>query len=197
MFDAGFFDRYAERWDSMGPADLPERIRRVITLAGIRSGGRVLDVGTGTGVTLKCLSDSVGSEGSVFAIDVSEAMLRVAARKVLPSNVFLIRANASRPCFRPGVFDAVICNAVYPHFDNGFATLQQLSGLLRDDGHLTISHPIGRAAVNQIHQCENGRVAEERVPTPARVKSLLRSSGLRDVWVLDEPEFYMARGSKA
>src|SRR5579864_7997488 len=52
---------------------------RMLDLAGLRTGSRVLDVGAGTGEQTLMAAERVGSSGSVLAVDVSAPMLAVAA----------------------------------------------------------------------------------------------------------------------
>lgn len=196
MTEAEFFDGYAEKWDSMELEDMPERIARVVALTGVQPGAAVLDVGTGTGIALNELSKAVGPTGVIYGIDVSTGMLRVAARKALPDNVRLILADATRPCFTEHVFDLVLCNAVFPHFEDGPRALRELAKRLRSKGRLAISHPIGREAVNRIHQDTGMPVQDDVVPTNNEMRRVMEDAGLVDVWILDEPEFHMAMGTR-
>jgi ubiquinone/menaquinone biosynthesis C-methylase UbiE len=175
---------------------MPDHVARITSLAGIPLGGTVLDVGTGTGVMLGSLIDAIGATGRICAIDVSCGMLQVAARKEFPANVLLMKADASTPCFKEDVFDAVICNAVFPHFADGPATLDLLVRLLRRGGKLVISHPIGREAVNRVHSSSCGPIQSDVVPSPAQMHSLLTDAGLTNIWILDEPDFYMASANR-
>jgi hypothetical protein len=59
-----------------------------------------------------------------------------------------------------------------------------------------ISHPIGREAVNKLHREAGGPVEEDRVPTPKAMIALLEEAGLTQIQVVDEPEFYLARGRR-
>lgn len=52
--------------------------RELLARVGLRPGQAVLDVGTGTGIVARRAAPLVGSRGSVDAVDVNPAMLRVA-----------------------------------------------------------------------------------------------------------------------
>lgn len=196
MVQGAFFDQYAEAWDAHERRDMPERVARVVALSNVERGARALDVGTGTGVLIPPLLDAVGANGQVIAIDVSGNMLRVAAHKGFPRSVILLKADAERPCFRAGTFDNVMCNAVYPHFSDRVATLEMLVSLLRSGGGFTISHPIGREAVNKLHRSTGDVIAEDEVPAPDEMLRRMEVAGLRDLRIIDEPEFYYAFGRK-
>lgn len=79
---------------------------------GLEPGGRVLDVGCGTGLSLPLLAAAVGPSGSVIGLDASEDMLRQARRKVRRhgwDQVQLIHGDGSRLDESvDGQFDAVL-----------------------------------------------------------------------------------------
>src|SRR5262245_34421720 len=53
---------------------------RIMTAVGIPHGGRVADIGCGTGNTTRWFADKVGPEGQVVAVDISANQLAVAQR---------------------------------------------------------------------------------------------------------------------
>ena len=69
-YNAGAARRSAALLDATG---------RMIELAGIRPGQRVLDIAAGTGETTVLAGQRVGPSGSVLAVDISKSMLEIAA----------------------------------------------------------------------------------------------------------------------
>ncbi len=190
-----FFDRLAPQWDEEERTDISERLARVAELSCLRKGQHVLDVGTGTGVLIPHILRAIGERGVVVAIDISREMLCRAVRKGLPQNVYFVLGDMHRAGVRTEAFDRVLCNAVFPHFDDKERALCEAWRVLRPGGLLVISHPIGREAVNRLHaQCH--AVAEDRVPAAEKMTQLLTRLGWADVEVIDEPEFYLARAWK-
>jgi ubiquinone/menaquinone biosynthesis C-methylase UbiE len=191
-----FFDHHAGTWDENRHSEEDARLARVIALAEVASSQVVLDVGTGTGVLVPHLLRAIGPAGKVVAIDLSPGMLKVARQKGFPANVDFRQADVQRIPFPDAAFDRVICNAAFPHFEDRAQGLREMVRVLRPGGILVISHPIGRAAVNALHREAGGPVEEDRVPTASIMVTLLHGAGLTDVRVIDEPEFYLARGTK-
>ena len=70
-----FFDKLAPSWDANEIRSTPERVKSILAKLPLKSGMSILDLGTGTGVLVPYLSEIVGNEGSVTAVDLSEGML--------------------------------------------------------------------------------------------------------------------------
>ena len=192
----GFFDHHAATWDADRHPEEEARLARVVTLAEVQPGHVVLDVGTGTGVLVPHLLRAVGSAGRIVAIDSSPGMLEVARQKGFPPSVTFLEADAHDLPLPDADFDRVICNAALPHFEDRAQGIREMARVLRPEGILVVSHPIGREAVNRLHRDVGGPVEEDRVPPPEAMTALLQGAGLTEVRVVDEPEFYLASGRK-
>jgi ubiquinone/menaquinone biosynthesis C-methylase UbiE len=174
--------------------DIGVRLDRVVREAGIAPGMRVLDVGTGTGVLVPCLLKAMDGAGSIKAIDISTGMLRVACSKGFPANVEFALSGVEDYDCPDASYDAVMCNAVFPHFPCKRAALLRVFRLLKPGGLIVISHPTGREAVNKVHSEAGSVVTEDRVPDAEKMRSMLENAGYACIEVIDEPEFYLARG---
>jgi SAM-dependent methyltransferase len=192
----GFFDHHAVTWDADRHPEEDARLARVVALAEVQLGHAVLDVGTGTGVLVPHLLRAVGSAGRIVAIDSSPGMLEVAREKGFPSSVTFLEADVHHLPLLDADFDRVICNAALPHFEDRAQSIREMVRVLRSEGILVISHPIGRETVNRLHRDVGGPVEQDRVPPPEAMTALLQGAGLTEVWVADEPEFYLASGRK-
>lgn len=104
-------DRVAKVWDCyFVPAMAPIR-ERLLDLAEVKSGDRVLDVGTGPGGAALAAARRVGETGRVVGVDTSPKMLKRArenaAKSGLPALEFRLMDSSSLE-FTDGSFDAVI-----------------------------------------------------------------------------------------
>jgi demethylmenaquinone methyltransferase/2-methoxy-6-polyprenyl-1,4-benzoquinol methylase len=79
------FDRIAGVYDPMNLVisafQEPRWRRRAVELAGVRPGGRLLDVATGTGKVAADLFDRAQPGGTVLGVDISPRMIAVAKRR--------------------------------------------------------------------------------------------------------------------
>jgi ubiquinone/menaquinone biosynthesis C-methylase UbiE len=120
---------------------LPRGIRsKAVSRMEVEPGGRVLEVGCGTGRNLSPLRQAVGAAGQVYGVDLSEGMLAEARELCAQAgwpNVTLIRADAADYVL-PEPVDAVIFSlsyAVIPHHEDA---LRHAWNQLRPGGYLVI-----------------------------------------------------------
>ena len=91
--------------------------RRMIRLARIKAGDRVLDIGCGTGSLSLAAGEAAGPSGVVYGIDPSKEMIAVARRKAerRRSDVRFESGAAEKLRFGDGDFDIVISSLVLHH----------------------------------------------------------------------------------
>jgi SAM-dependent methyltransferase len=103
---------------------------RLLEAVEVERGGRVLDVGCGTGSTTLAFARLVGPRGRCVGVDVSEPMLALArerARRERSPATFL-HADAQAHAFTPGSFDAIVSRFGVMFFDDfvrAFANLRR------------------------------------------------------------------------
>lgn len=122
--------------------------RTVLELAGITSGMRVLDLGTGAGDVAFQVAELVGPSGSVVGIDQSVKALAIAAhrteRRGLTNVSFLHDDLRTVPV--TGEFDAVVGRLVLLHLPEPDDVLRRFAGLVRTGGVVAVMEYEMRAA---------------------------------------------------
>ena len=123
-----------------------ERGRRAAIAAAERVGGRILEVGVGTGITLPDYSP----HNRIIGIDLSEAMLRKAQRRVAElslTNVEKLQVmDAEHLAFADASFDVVVANHVISTVPNPEAALDECARMLRPGGEMILLSRIGADA---------------------------------------------------
>jgi len=108
-----------------------------------RIGGRILDVGVGTGLSLSDYSRTT----RICGVDISEPMLRKAQTRVRAlglSNVELLAVmDAKNLAFGNGLFDAVVAQYVITAVPDPEATLDDFVRVLKPGGELILVNHIG------------------------------------------------------
>lgn len=136
------FDTQRKQWDSVAAGwaawwQAIERAaepvsRRMIELAEVAPGQRVLDIATGIGEPALLAARRVGPEGRVVAADLSAKMLGLAqqrARVLGFTNVEFMEADARHLPFSPGSFDTVLCRwgiTSLPHHVDVLAAMRRI-----------------------------------------------------------------------
>jgi demethylmenaquinone methyltransferase/2-methoxy-6-polyprenyl-1,4-benzoquinol methylase len=109
----GVFDSVARRYDLMNDlmsAGLHRIWKRfAVETAGLRPGGRVLDLASGTGDLARLFANVVGTDGVVVLSDINHAMLVEGRDKTIDRGVALpvVQCNAESLPFPDRTFDAV------------------------------------------------------------------------------------------
>ncbi|WP_407351148.1 class I SAM-dependent methyltransferase [Luteimonas sp. R10] len=104
---------------------------RMLDLAEVGPGQRVLDIATGIGEPALVAASRVGPAGRVVATDISSRMLDIARERAAMSglaNVEFRQADAGRLDFPGGSFDAVLCRwgvTSLPNPSNALATIRR------------------------------------------------------------------------
>ncbi len=99
-----------EKWDRFFDEQLTFLSHRIVADARLRSGMRVLDLGSGTGYPALLAAQTVGTRGSVVGIDVAQQMLEAAKRKAASlklSNITFRTGDATILPFEEASFDAI------------------------------------------------------------------------------------------
>ena len=109
--------------------------RRVLALADAQPGEKAIDVGCGPGGTTAALAQSVGSEGHVLGVDISQPLIDAALTRRLSNATFVVADAGTYP------FDAAAADLVFSRFGVMFfadpvAAFTNLRRALKPSGRL-------------------------------------------------------------
>lgn len=138
-----------------------DRGRQAAIAAAEQVGGKILEVGVGTGISLPGYS----SANRIVGIDLSEAMLRKAQERVadlaLTNVVQLEVMDAEHLSFADASFDVVVAHYVVSTVPNPEAALDEFAQVVRPGGEIVIVSRVGAEAGLR-------RVAEEMLQPVVR-----------------------------
>jgi phosphatidylethanolamine/phosphatidyl-N-methylethanolamine N-methyltransferase len=136
------YQRWAPFYDLVFGAVF-EQGRRAVVAAAERVGGRILEVGVGTGISLPHYS----SASRVFGIDLSAEMLSKARRRVDSLNLShvedLQQMDAEALPFPDASFDVVTAQCVVNTTPNPELALDQFARVLKPGGEIILLNRIG------------------------------------------------------
>lgn len=199
-----FFDSAASGWDSICFHD-PSRLFGLMRLAGLGGAdfsgreGRILDVGTGTGVLIPFIRHFCGFE--IDAVDSSRPMLEAAGEKLKEYGgiryIHCDAADAEAVIYSSGpVYDAVFMYSVVPHFSDRAKVFRLVRGALKPRGKLIVFHSQSRAAINGVHESTDG-VGYETLPPAAVIARETSDAGLEAKCIMDTEYSYLIICQKA
>ncbi len=119
------------------------RIMRAIGIPQARPhGGRIADLGCGTGNTARWFAREIGAEGEVTGVDVSADQLAVAAEQAAAEgirNLRLIEANVYDTGLPRDAFDVVHCRLVLCHLVRPMDVMREIAALAKPGGLAIVS----------------------------------------------------------
>lgn len=109
------FSRFYDRFVALHSRDKQGLARKfLVAQIPVQSGGRVLDLCTGTGTLLAHMQAKFGPGGQVVGVDFSHGMLKVAREKNTSfAGVCMVEADAGCLPFPAGTFDALTCSHAF------------------------------------------------------------------------------------
>ncbi len=139
------YGRWAPVYDAVFGAVF-EQGRHAAIAAAQRVGGRVLEVGVGTGLSLPYYS----SDLRIYGIDISEPMLRKARQRVTEYGLDNVEAlavmDAEHLEFPDASFDVIVAQYVITTVPNPEATLDEFARVLRPGGEIVLVSRVGAEA---------------------------------------------------
>jgi SAM-dependent methyltransferase len=176
---------------------------RLVAMAGVEPGHRVLDVAAGYGEPSLTAARTVGAQGEVVATDISAGMLEYGRERAAAAqleNVRFIESDAASLDFPPGSFDAALSRWGIIFEPDGEGAAARVRSFLKPGARMAISSwgppervpfmALPMATVMKLLEVPPtppGTPGPMSRPTPAAIGGLLEGGGFSDVEV-DELE---------
>ena len=121
---------------------------RMIEMLNIKNGSSILDLGCGTGYLTKVISEKVGAEGKVVAVDPDGERLKIAKESCSASNVEYVQADDQT--FPSGQYDLVLSNVVIHWISDKRALFERIYANLKPGGRFVFTTPNGSYPIPEI-----------------------------------------------
>jgi len=188
------WDRAVSSYEDSWKVQLEPAQTRMLEMADLRPGERVLDVACGTGLVTLRAAGSVEPGGTVVGTDISDQMVN-AAREISTregvAHVRYERGEAERIGFDDGSFDAVLCGLGMMYVPSPVDAFSEFRRVLRPDGRASIA-VWGRrdhCGWAEIFPIVDSRVNSEVCPaffqlgTGETLRHVMETAGFNDVTV--------------
>ncbi len=130
--------QWVERFEREGREVFDHR-KRIVQAARIEPGSVVADIGAGTGLFEPLLSEAVGADGKVLAVDIVPKFLSLVigkARELEIENIETVLGTATSTNLKPNSVDLVFICDTYHHFEFPKKYLASIHQALRPGGQI-------------------------------------------------------------
>jgi predicted methyltransferase len=174
---------YIKRFESE-PREVYAQRTAIVQALGLKPGMAVADVGAGTGLFTRLIADRVGSEGTVYAVDISRPFLKhiaEEAQKRGQTQVQTVQGTQETTNLPPNSVDlAFICD-VYHHLEQYERVLASIHQALRPGGRLVVIEFDRREGVSTEFVLKHVR------DDKARFLAEIRAAGFEPIATPDPP----------
>ena len=176
-------------------------LERVLDLAAIAPGERVLDLGCGAGAGVLAAAERTGPEGRVLGLDVSPPLLELAASRLAGTpQAEVTLADAQTAELAPGGFDVAISRFGVMFFDDPEAAFANVARALAPGGRLvfaawgpmednpwfTVPRRAAEERVGPAEPPEPGAPGPFAFADPERPAAILATAGLAEIEIRTE-----------
>jgi len=133
-------ERFIERFERDG-REIYDKREKIVGALELGPGMNVADIGAGTGFFSRMFAKRVGTEGTVFAVEIEQNFLDHIEEKAREAGIENIRTvlGTDRSARLPkDSVDVVFVCDTYHHFEYPFSMLRSIHETLRADGRLVI-----------------------------------------------------------
>ena len=180
---------------------------RLVELANLESGQKVLDIATGTGIVAIASAKIVGKDGKVIGVDISSGMLKQAQSKIdaeVPT-IELVEADAEDLSFPDHSFDAILCSSAIVYLTDIPAALRSWYRFLKPEGIVAFSCFAQTAMTISVlyrAKLQNYGITaanpNEILGTPEKCLKMLQEAGFKNIEIQTEQfGFYLSEAQSA
>lgn len=166
---------------------------RMLDLAHLTVGSRVLDIAAGDCDQSIAAARRVGPDGHVLAIDVAEGLLEIGARSARQAGMRSVQTrvmDGGDLDLPDGSFDAVICRFALMYLPDPVDALRGMERVLRGGGRVSVvvygvngspEFPVALSTVRRQLGLPQARPRAHGLGEPAVLETTLTAGGFRDV----------------
>ena len=157
----------AADWLERPEREKEERADLLVPALKLKPGDAVADIGCGSGYYTRRLAKAVGTNGTVFAVDIQPEMLdlltnRLAAEKIF--NVKPVLGTITDPKLPPASADLILMVDVYHEFDHPFEMVEAMCRALKPGGRMVFIEfrkEDPNVPIKEVHKMSEAQVRKE------------------------------------
>lgn len=186
----GIFNRAAPSYGGKSNAYFSHFADKLVELANLKGGERILDVATGRGAVLKKAMSKINDKGSITAVDISSEMIQELQEEISHQNkpnVSLYCMDAEHLEFDDASFDVIFCAFGVLFFPNIHSVLADFYRLLKPKGKLLLTTWGKKDFCHELYKIELTKLNSVPLVTLHEfekvefIKNILMDTGFQDI----------------
>jgi len=166
-----------------------------INYSGAKTGEVCVDLGSGRGSDVLRLSETVGKDGFVYGIDISDGMIRKAsntANQLGISNVKFIQSPLENINLKENLADLVISNCTINHASDKQLVWNEIYRILKSGGRFVISDIYAMEPVPEEYRNDPVAISDCWAGSVTRDEYLaqLKNAGFKNIQIIEESAPY-------
>jgi ubiquinone/menaquinone biosynthesis C-methylase UbiE len=166
-----------------------------INHSGAKQGEVCVDLGSGRGTDVIRLSETVGNNGFVYGIDISDGMIKKAAntaRQLGVTNVDFIQSPLEKIDLKDNIADLVISNCTINHAEDKQTVWNEIFRILKKGGRFVVSDIYSVDPVPDEYRNDPVAIAECWAGSVTRNEYLeqLTNAGFKKIHIIEESAAY-------
>lgn len=183
------------RYSGLAESDCCLSCGGAINYAEPQKGEVCVDLGSGRGTDAIRMAESVGENGFVYGIDISEGMLDKARRnaeKFNVSNIKFIHSDLEKIELAEGIVDLVISNCTINHASDKQTVWNEIYRILKKGGRFVVSDIYSTTPVPEEYRNDPEAVAECWAGSVTREEYMkhLENAGFSSIQIIEESKPY-------
>jgi arsenite methyltransferase len=184
-----------KRYSELAKSDCCLSCGGALNYAEARTNEVCVDLGSGRGTDVIRLAETVGKNGLVFGIDISEGMIEKAsatAERLGITNARFIQSNLEEILLDDQIADLVISNCTINHASDKQAVWNEIHRILKKGGRFVISDIYSTSPVPEEYKNDPVAIAECWAGSVTRDEYLkhLESAGFSTIHIVEESDPY-------
>lgn len=157
----------AASWLERPEREAEENTSRMVELLGLKPGDVVADIGAGTGYITRKLATRVGTNGTVYAVDIQQEMLDLLTNKLAQAGIHNVRpalGTVTDPRLPEKSVDLILMVDVYHEFDHPFEMMDAMCRALKPGGRMVFVEfraEDPKVPIKAVHKMSEAQVRKE------------------------------------
>jgi len=184
-----------KRYSSLADEECCLSCGNALLFAKPKAGETCVDIGSGRGTDVIRMAETVGANGFVYGVDISEGMLKKArlnAEKLGVKNVKFIKTELEKIELPDNSVDLIISNCTINHASDKLKVWKEIYRILKTNGRFVVSDIYSTVSVPEkyktdpvaISECWGGAVTKEEY------FSTMANAGFTNISILEESKPY-------